>query len=169
MQPAFASLSLLAVLALGGALVRANVVTTPPLARFIGAEIRLLDTVVLQGSTSDDGSADVDEVWDYQRAGLTYLPGPGFAALGVAPGASSLTLASAPRPAGKGQARPAQVTVDVSYGGTVATADLRLERVPGSAEPGRWRVPVDELDGLFARRTLTRSQAAALKRPGRAK
>lgn len=76
---------------------------------------RLVDEVVLRGSTSDDGSADVDEVWDYQRDGsLTYEPGPGFAALGVAPGAEALTLSSAPRPEGKGQARPSQITVDVS-------------------------------------------------------
>ncbi len=141
----------------------------PPTQRFIGAEIRLVDEVVLRGATSDDGSADVDEVWDYQRHGLTYEPGPGFAALGVAPGAESLTLASAPRPEGDGQRRPSQVTVDVSYGGRVATADLRLVRVPGSPEPGRWRVHVDELEDLFPYRSLSRQQAADLKHPKRTK
>lgn len=161
-------LAMIPALALTG-LASAWMSTSAPVQRLVPAEIRHNGVTVLKGSTSDDGSADIDAVWDYQRARLTYVPEPGFASLGVAEGATTFKVVSAPRPVERGAQRPKQVVLDVSYGGEVATHELRLVRVPGSADPGVWRVADEELERLFPHRTLTRRQAAELVDPKRLK
>lgn len=138
-----------------------------PPARHVGAEIALDGVVVLRGSTSDDGHPDADAVWDYQLGQLTYAPTDAFAKLGVPADAVEWTLASAPAPA-RG-ARPAQVRVEVRYGGGVTTHELALVRVPRTPNGGEWRVQARDVERLFAGRSITRREAANLTTPARTK
>jgi hypothetical protein len=163
------SIGLIAALGLGGVFFTACMAPHAPATRLIAAEIRFAGVPVLRGSTSDDGEADVDGVWDYQRSQLVYTPEPAFAELAVAPGADECNLISAPRPPDRGARREPQVALDVSYGGEVTTFELLLVRVPGSPEPGQWRVAEAALERLFPYRSLSRREAALLKHPKRLK
>lgn len=143
----------------------------PAPARYIPAEIRFDGAVVLRGSTSDDGHADVDAVWDYQKGALVYAPTAAYAALGVPADAAEWTLASPPPASTDGAAarRPMQVEVEVGYGGRASAYELRLLRVSGTDGANQWRVHPEDVERLFPRRTITREEAARLKSPKRVK
>lgn len=158
-------------------------------ARFVPAEIVLDGTVVLRGSTSDDGRADVDAVWDYQLGGLAYAPTEAFAALGVPADAKEWVLelpaagakeseaekraeaesADATKPRRRGPDEWA-IEVLVSYGGEARARTLRLVR--GKKQPGSggdWYLHPDEVRRLFGARLVRREDVPHLEDPTRTK
>lgn len=167
-------------------------------ARFVRAEIFLDGAVVLRGSTSDDGGADVDAVWDYQRGTLAYAPTAAFAALGVPADAKEWVLelptktgeaggevnggagaqpatargnvpADAKNPRHRG---PAGWTIEVvvDHGGEARTRSLRLVR--GRIQPGSggdWYLHPDEVARLFGSRLVHRDDVVRIDAPARRK
>lgn len=131
----------------------------PEDARLVTAEVLLGETVLLRGSTSDDGKPDVDQVWSYLR-GLRLKPTEAFDAL---------------RTERAGQAsEPAEPTADerytlrrgekdpwihlrIAYGGRAEVFALTLLR-----DDGGWRVDTADLDRYADMRWIRRSEAARL-------
>ncbi len=162
MRPVFlpALLLLLAAstLALGWGATRGSAEVRGTAARFVRASIAFDGRVILQGSTSDDGHPDVDEVWGYLR-GLAFTPTEELAKLGLATDAAELTLEK------KGD--PAAIVLDLAYGGEVRTWRLSLERSRNEKGEVRWKLAPAEIERLFPYRLISRAEAARLREPKR--
>jgi len=130
-------------------------------ARLIKAEISYEGGVVLECSTSDMGKPDPDEVWNYLKK-LTFKPTAAFADLKIDPSAKQTVLAGA----GPGVAlEDSKVSVSIRYGGESTFRELTLTRVPKDKRGGEWTLDAAEIDRQFGTRSITRRDAARLKRP----
>ncbi|MBL8734321.1 MAG: hypothetical protein JNN13_18235 [Planctomycetes bacterium] len=138
-----------------------------PGTRLVSAEIRYDGRVILRGSASDDGSADCDAVWDYQRGTLAYAPTDAFADLGVPPHAKEHRLERKPVP--RGVAPTSGIEVVVDYGGEARTWSLRLVRGAKQPTGGEWYVHPDDVARLFGTRLIARDDAARLQDPDRSR
>jgi hypothetical protein len=147
-------------------------------ARFVLAEIRVDGVTILRASTSDDGSADVDAVWDYQRAALAYEETADFAkaasgriVIAEVEGRHECRLCS-PEPSeheGKSSRRVPVVEVDVRHGGRSVMFETRLVEDKDAEGRARWRLPVDEIERMFSHREISRREAGQLLHPQRKK
>lgn len=163
---------LIAALSLALSLLLANEVLA---ARAIKVRVELDGVVLLEGSHSDDGRSDADEVWrSYARSSAARARWAGLSEThrfsegvlrSLSPDKEQFTLKG---PRGK------NLTVSVLYGGTVEVRELALHRVvaqQGPEEAGSksasaspiWYVDAKQLDALFEERMITRRQAAELK------
>ncbi len=142
-------------------------------ARFIPVRVLVDGDVVFTGSTSDDGGPDADAVWAY-LTGCKLTPTAELNALAKerhAPGASEWTLYGQPDPKGalgaNGQIlRTADVTLEISYGGTAHARELQLVATPSG---DGWCVARAEVERHFDSRLISRREAAELERPKRSK
>jgi hypothetical protein len=146
-------------------------------ARYVPAEIRVDGVTILRASTSDDGSADADAVWDYQRTTLAYEETEAFAearkgasvVVREVEGARECILQS-PDVAdtdSKQQRRNPIVEVDVSYGGRAKVFEARLVERKNAEGRSRWSLPVEEIERMFSHREISRREAAMLVDPKR--
>jgi hypothetical protein len=131
-----------------------------PGARFVRASIAIDGREILQGSTSDDGDPDADEVWGYLR-GIAFTATEELAKLGLATDAAQLLLEK------KGEAKP--IVLDLAYGGEVRTWRLSLDRSQNEKGEVRWKLAPAEIERLFPQRLISRSEAARLREPKRAR
>ncbi len=135
--------------------------------RLISAELRIDGELVLSAFTSDDGYPDADEVWSY-LARLEFERTPEAEETGLSIEGGTLTLRGKPdeRP---GLTTPFKkvVTLKVGYGGVATLREVKLKRIDSEKDGGLWRVDKELGTRMFSYRTITRSQAAALKKPKR--
>jgi hypothetical protein len=148
--PFAATMALLALLSLPG---------VASAARFVEVTVSLDGKIVLTGSRGDDGSADVDDVWNYLKT-LKLVPTEHFAGLKIPADAQSALLKSS-APVGQ----PGEIVVSIDYGGIATTRELRLVREPPDKYGREWRIHAEDLDDLFDERLITRRQAADLHTP----
>ena len=134
-------------------------------ARLIRASVSFDGKVILTGSTSDDGHADADDVWEYQKE-IKFTPTEAFGALNVDPTAKQTKLVGA----GPGVAlSDCRITVSIAYGGSSKFRELTLTRVAKDAHGREWMLDPGEVDKWFAYRLISRREAANLRNPGRLK
>ena len=147
-------------------------------ARYVPAEIRVDGMTILRASTSDDGSADADAVWDYQRAALAYEETADFAkaasgriVIAEVEGRRECRLCSpeTSEHEGKSSRRVPVIEVDVSYGGRAVMFETRLVEGKDAEGRARWRLPVDEIERMFLHREISRRDAGQLVEPSRKK
>lgn len=128
-------------------------------ARYVKAEISLDGKTVLEGSRGDNGQPDADKVWDYLKT-IKFKPTEEFLALKVKDEAKEAVLTSK---APKGEL--GTVVIDIRYGGKTTTRELTLVRVPRDENGREWRLDPAQVDKLFSRRFIRRSDAARLTNP----
>ena len=128
-------------------------------ARYVKAEISLDGKILLVGSRGDNGQPDADEVWDYLKT-ITFKRTEEFLALKFKDDAKEAVLTSNAPKGG-----PGTIVIDMGYGGKTTTRELTLIRVPRDENGGEWRLDPAQIDKLFSRRFLRRSDAARLKNP----
>ena len=128
-------------------------------ARYVKAEVFLDGKTLLVGSLGDNGQPDADEVWDYLKT-IKFKPTEEFLALKIKDDAKEAVLTSK---APKGE--PGTIVIDIRYGGKTTTRELTLIRVPRDKNGREWRLDPAQVDKLFGRRFLRRSDAARLKNP----
>jgi len=128
-------------------------------ARYVRTDVSLDGKTVLQGSTGDNGRPDADQVWDYLKT-IRFKATKEFPGLAVKHDAKETVLTSS-APKGK----PGGVVIDIRYGGMAMTRQLTLIRVPRDKDEREWRLDPDQVDQLFDRRFIRRSDAARLKNP----
>lgn len=171
--------SLLACVALGVVVATGRVpASAHATARYVPAEIRVDGMTILRASTSDDGSADADAVWDYQRAALAYEETADFAkaasgriVVAEVEGRRECRLCSpeTSEHEGKSSRRVPVIEVDVSYGGRAVMFETRLVESKDAEGRARWRLPVDEIERMFLHREISRREAGQLVEPSRKK
>lgn len=132
-------------------------------ARYVKAVIAVDGNIVLEGSTGDNGRPDTDEVWDYLKT-IRFKATEGFRALGVEDDAKEVILTTN---ALKGQLGITHlgIVVNIRYGGKAMTRQLAVVRVPRDQHGREWRIDPAQVDELFDRRFIRRSDAARLKTP----
>lgn len=118
--------------------------------RMVRAEVSFQGEVLLEASTSDDGSPHVDEVWNYLKK-LEFSPTPAFHTLREKREAegSPWTL--------ERSKEEDWIRLDIAYGGRAELWKLPLLQVGES-----WRVDVDAIDAAAERRWIRRWEAANL-------
>lgn len=155
------ALTVLLLLAASAAALRAG--GTPHAdARMVLAEVFLGETLLLRGSTSDDGKPDVDAVWDYLR-GLDLQPTEAFAELKAAR-AGSAKPADGDHPEGSWTLRrePDEpwIRLRIAYGGRLEAHWLTF--VP--AADGAWRVAAADVESYADMRWIRRWEATRMYR-----
>jgi hypothetical protein len=164
MHPAhvFLSLVLAGLAALPAAIGIAWAYDRPPApsARFVRASIHLDGREILRGSTSDDGSPDVDAVWGYLK-GLEFQVTEELQKLALPTDGSELVLEK------KGE--PNAIVLAVAYGGEARTWRLSLSRVLASDGTPCWKLRPTEIERLFPYRLISRAEAARLREPTRSR
>ena len=134
-------------------------------ARFIRASVSFDGKVILTGSTSDDGHADADGVWEYLKE-IKFTPTEAFDALNVGPTAKQTKQVGA----GPGVAlSDCRITVSIAYGGSSKFRELTLTRVAKDAHGREWMLDPGKVDKWFAYRLISRREASKLRRPGKLK
>jgi hypothetical protein len=134
-------------------------------ARFIRASVSFDGKVILAGSTSDDGYADADGVWEYLKE-IKFKATEAFEALNVDPTAKQAKLVGA----GSGVAlSDCRITVSIAYGGSSKFRELTLTRVAKDAHGREWMLDPGEVDKWFAYRLISRREASKLRHPGKLK
>lgn len=133
-------------------------------ARLILAEVSVGGTIVLRGSTSDDGQPDADAVWR-RLPSVQMSPTDAFAKLGVPDDAEEFEIRGTEAAAAADEAKPPRrardVVFSIRYGGTATAYDVTIQR-DGKA---RWHVQREAVDGYFSLRTISRYAAGRLKEP----
>lgn len=132
-------------------------------ARYINAEISIDGEVVLEGPASDNGHADADQVWDYLKT-VRLRPAENFSKLQIRDDAKEAILSG---DAPKGEL--GTIVVEIMYGGKVQTRQLKIVRVPRDKQGREWQLDPAQIEELFDRRWVRRSDVARLKNPERSK
>lgn len=107
---------------------------------------------ILQGSTSDDGGPDADDVWEY-------LNRIGLAPTGEFPGGESEELEE---DGFSGMEITGDIRLSIRYGGQVDLKRIRLDHVPDATRNRVWRVNSSVVTKNFGRRLITRRMASQL-------
>ena len=132
-------------------------------ARYVKADIAVDGKIVLEGSTGDDGRPDADGVWDYLKT-VRFKATEEFRGLGVRDDAEEIVLTTN-APKGKLGIAHFGIVVNIRYGGKAMTRELTLVRVPRDDHGREWRLDPEQVDKLFDRRFIRRSDAARLRNP----
>ena len=132
-------------------------------ARLVRATVSIDGKTILEGSTSDDGRVDADGVWEYLRS-IRFKATEDFGTLELGPD-SKTTVLSSKAPKG----RAGTIIVEIAYGGRASTRELKLVRVPADRQGREWSIDPGEVDRMFNRRYIRRSDAARLDTPKKSK
>jgi hypothetical protein len=130
--------------------------TTAQAARFVRVQIILEGRVILEGNASDDGSRDADQLWDALKS-VEFKPTAEFHKLNVDADVQETVLKST-SPAGE----LVNLKIEVAYGGTAITNELRIKRVPVDDQGREWQLDSNDVTRLFDSRMISRSEAANL-------
>lgn len=129
-------------------------------ARMVLAEVLLGDTLLLRGSTSDNGKPHVDHVWEYLRA-LDLRPTDAFAELRAertaAGAAEGVSAADGDWTLRRGEEDP-WIHLRIAYGGRVEVHWLSFT----PAGDGNWRVAAADVERYADMRWIRRREAARL-------
>ncbi|GIX01042.1 MAG: hypothetical protein KatS3mg111_4374 [Pirellulaceae bacterium] len=151
-------------------------------ARLIKIRVYVDGQVILEGSMSDDGSRDADEVWRLLEQGSKEKKK--WAALRETEHFDAAAL----KPDGGNESRfhlhvlgDRQITLSVAFGGKAYVSDLILYRVATEHQdharkptfgrtsrdkpPKKWMLDAQQIGDLFSRRLISRREAARLKNP----
>lgn len=132
-------------------------------ARYIYTEISINGQVVLQGPAGDDGHADADQVWDYLKS-VRLKPTDNFSKLQISADAKEAFL-TGEAPIGE----LGKVVIEIKYGGMARSRKLKIIRVPRDKQGREWQLDPAQVEELFDRRWIRRSDVVRLENPDRSK